>query len=152
MNLIATVNKTEEIIETMWGDPNRWDDRQRRIYKLYITLSEHDRQRDFSLEHLDLHEAAVNPGNGSIQKRGILPFGNTRNSRIVIVGLLYRADTFAFCEFKLTDDEKPVFTVPFQGYNNPEMVEPRYFEGNYDGLADIRYNCNHETCLGTNHP
>ena len=32
MNLIAIVDDIEQIIEAMWGDPNRWDDRQRRIY------------------------------------------------------------------------------------------------------------------------
>jgi len=28
MNLIAIVDEIEQIIETMWGAPNRWDDRK----------------------------------------------------------------------------------------------------------------------------
>ena len=132
MSLIAIVNQTEEIIETMWGDPNRWDDRQRHIYKLYLTLSEHDRQSGFSLERLDLYEAAENPGEGSIQKKGTLPFQITTNSLIMIVGPLYRADTFAFREFELTDEEKSVFAIPFQGYNGPLTIEPQYFAGNIE--------------------
>ena len=73
MKLTAIVNETEEIIETMWGDPNRRDNLQRRVYKLFLTHSNHDRENGYSLERLDLYELAVNPGNGSIQKIDYLP-------------------------------------------------------------------------------
>jgi hypothetical protein len=129
MNLIAIINQTEEIIETMWGDPNRWDDLQRRVYKLFLTLSNHDRENGYSLERLDLYEAAINPGEGSIRKRGTFPFGITQDSLILIVGPLYRADTFAFRDYELTEEEKSVLAIPFQGYNNPKTIETEYYDG-----------------------
>jgi len=129
MNLIAIVDETEEIIETMWGDPNRWGDWQRRIYKVTLTLSNDDRQEGYSLERLDLYEAAVNPGDGSIQESGVNPFGITRDSLILITGPLYRADTFAFREFTLTKEEKTVFAVPFMGYSGPKTIETEYYDG-----------------------
>lgn len=129
MNLIAIVNKTEEMIETMWGDPNRWDDWQRRIYKIFLTLSERDQLEGYSLECLDLYEAAENPGDGSIQKRGISPLGITTDTLIVVKGPLYRADTFAFRAYELTHEEKSVLAVPFAGYNGPKTMKVEYFDG-----------------------
>lgn len=129
MNLVAIVNDVEQIIETMWGDPNRWDDWQRRIYKVNLALSIHDRQSGYALERLDLYEASVNPGDGSIRKSEENPWGISRDSLIVITGPLYRADTFAFREFKLTDEEKPAFAVPFKGYNGPKTIDIEYYDG-----------------------
>lgn len=129
MNLIAIVDDVEQIIETMWGDPNRWDDRQRLIFKVFLTLSNKDRQAGYSLERLDLYEDAVNPGQGSIDKSETNPLAMTRDSLIVIQGPLYRADTFAFREYKLTTQEKPVFAVPFMGYSGPKTIDVEYYEG-----------------------
>ncbi len=39
MNLIANKNDTDEIIETMWDDPNRRDDWQRRFLALQLLLA-----------------------------------------------------------------------------------------------------------------
>jgi len=39
MNPIADLNDTDEIIETMCGDPNRWDDWQRRFLLLQPLLA-----------------------------------------------------------------------------------------------------------------
>jgi hypothetical protein len=129
LNLVAIVNDIEQIIETMWGDPNRWDDWQRRIYKVNLALSTRDRQAGYSLERLDLYEAAVNPGDGSIRKSDENPWGITRDSLIVITGPLYRADTFAFREFELTDVEKPAYAVPFIGYSSAKTMEVEYYDG-----------------------
>jgi hypothetical protein len=129
MNLIAIVDDVEQIIETMWGDPNRWDDRQRLIFKVFLTLSNKDRQAGYSLERLDLYEDAVNPGQGSIDKSETNPLAMTRDSLIVIQGPLYRADTFAFREYKLTAKEKPVFAMPFMGYSGPKTIDVEYSDG-----------------------
>ena len=53
----------------------------------------------------------------------------TRDSLIVIQGPLYRADTFAFREYKLTTKVKPVFAVPFMGYSGPKTIDVEYHEG-----------------------
>lgn len=129
MNLIAIVDNIEQIIETMWGDPNRWDDHQRRIFRVFLTLSNRDRQAGYSLERLDLYESAVNPGQGNIEKSKTNPLAMTRDSLIVIQGPLYRADTFAFREYKLTTKEKPVFAVPFMGYSGPKTINVEYYDG-----------------------
>ena len=129
MKLVAIVNDVEQVIETMWGDPNRWDDWQRHIYKVNLTLSIHNRRSGYALERLDLYEAAVNPGDGSIRKSDENPWGITRDSLIVITGPLYRADTFAFREFKLADEEKPAFAVPFKGYSGPKTMDIEYYDG-----------------------
>ena len=113
MNLIAIVNETEEIIETMWGDPNRWDDEQRRIYKVSLTLSARDQRAGYSLQRLDLYERSVNPGSGSIEKRGVNPLGLATDSVIQIRGPLYRADVYAFGAHGLTEEEMPAFALPF---------------------------------------
>jgi hypothetical protein len=39
MNPIADLSDTDEIIETMWGDPNRRDDWQRRFLALQLLLA-----------------------------------------------------------------------------------------------------------------
>ena len=129
MNLIAIVDDVEQIIETMWGDPNRWDDHQRRIFRVFLTLSNRDRQAGYSLERLDLYEPAVNPGQGSIEKSKANPLGMTRDSLVVILGPLYRADAFAFREFELTDEEQPVYAVPFKGYSGPKTIDVEYSDG-----------------------
>lgn len=119
MNLIAIVDKTEEIIKTMWGDPNHWMDLQRRIYKVFITLSVRDQRAGYSLQRLDLYENSINPGAGTIEKRGVNPLGLTIDSVIQIRGPLYRADAFGFANHELTEEEKPAFALPFRGYSGP---------------------------------
>ena len=136
MNLIAIVNNTEQIIETMWGDPNRWDDWQRRIYKLYLTLSAQDQREGYSLERLDLYEAAENPGQGSIEKSVANPLGISTDSLIVIKGPLYRADTFAFRAHELTDEQRPVQAMPFKGYSGSKTIDVEYYDG--EGKKDRR--------------
>ena len=128
VNLLAIVNDIEQIIETMWGDPNRWDDWQRRIFKVTLNLSNLDRKVGYSLERLDLYEAAVNPGDGSIPKSETNPLGLGRDVLIVIKGPLYRADTYAFREFELSEEEKPVFAVPFQSYSGPKTIDVEYYD------------------------
>lgn len=122
MNLIAIVDELEQIIETMWGDPNRWDDEQRRIYKVFITLSARDRWAGYSLRRLDLYEDSVNPGDGTIEKREVNPLGLTADSVIQIRGPLYRPDAFAFGDYELTEEEKPAFALPFKGYSVPRTM------------------------------
>jgi 8-oxo-dGTP pyrophosphatase MutT (NUDIX family) len=122
MNLIAIVDEIEQVIETMWGDPNRWMDLQRRIYQVSITLSARDRRAGYSLRRLDLYENSVNPGDGTIEKREVNPLGLTTDSVIQIRGPLYRPDVFAFGNHELTEEEKPAFALPFKGYNGPRTT------------------------------
>jgi ADP-ribose diphosphatase len=129
MNLIAMVDETEEIIETLWGDPSRWDDEQRRIYKVYLTLSARDQRAGYSLERLDLYERTLNPGDGSIEKRGGNPLGLTANTVIQIRGPLYRPDVFSFGYHELTEEEKPAFALPFKGYSSPKTMPIKGSDG-----------------------
>ena len=129
MNLIAIVDNNVQIIENMWGDPNRWDDWQRRIFKLDLTILDNHRVEGYNLKVLDLYEPAVNPGKGSIEKKGLIPYGITTDSIILIKGPLYRADTFAFLEFVLGDIEESAYAVPFQGYSSAKTIDLTYYEG-----------------------
>jgi ADP-ribose diphosphatase len=129
MTLIAIIRQINQIIETMWGDPNRWADEQRRIYKLSLSLSDRDRAAGYSLERLDLYEKAVWIGQDSLEPADAYPLGITEGSIIVIAGPVYRADTFAFRIQELTEEPQAIYAVPFRGHSIPKTVPLEDYDG-----------------------
>jgi ADP-ribose diphosphatase len=129
MNLIAIVDETAETIETMWGDPNRWADRQRHIFQVSLTLSNRDQRAGYTLQRLDLYGESVMIGQGHLEPKGTQSLGLVPGTLIEISGPLYRADTFAFAAHELTEEERPAFAIPFQGHSVPKTIEVEVYEG-----------------------
>jgi ribosomal protein S18 acetylase RimI-like enzyme len=129
LNLIAVVDETDEIIETMWGDPNRWADEQRRIHKIFLTLSKRDLRDGYSLQRLDLYGKSVWVGQDYLEPEGAQSLGLITGSIIEIRGPLYRPDTFAFGAYVLTEEEKPAYAISFRGHSIPKTIKVENLEG-----------------------